>query len=50
MTLTAKGANGTVTVDTEWVTIDAKVYRGARRIPLDKVTAFDAVRDALDRR
>lgn len=41
MTITAKGANGTVTVDDEWVTLDAKVYRGQRRIPLDKVSGVE---------
>lgn len=41
MTITAKGASATLTVDGEWLIIDAKVYRGTRRVALSTISAVD---------
>ena len=41
MTITAKGAAATVTVDGDWLVLDRKVYRGTERIPLAGITGVD---------
>lgn len=41
MTVTAKGATCTVTVDGDWITLDWKVRRGTQRIQRSNVISVD---------